>query len=323
MKVLILGAGGVGGFLGALLARAGHELLFIDQEKSHVDAINHFGLKVSGQESFTIQARAKARPARELWSSVDLLILATKYIDSCEALASIEELDVRWATSIQNGLDVHDRLIARFGKDRVFGMITLISGSLKGPGEVIGYWGERPTFLGEVDGRQSPRIEKLAGQLEAAGLKVIVPDHIESVRWTKMVWWIPLVVLPAITRLTWGEAFVQPDLAALYTRIERECAEVATALGHPVKNYDSMPVSKRLSLSFDEAVLDVLEMGRKLIAEGTRDKEVAMLLDLKKRRRTEAESTIGLMVKKAQEAGIPVPYTECAWRLIHSVESTF
>ena len=98
---------------------------------------------------------------------------------------------------------------------------------------------------------------------------------------------------------------------------------MASALGHLVKNYDGMPVSRRLSLSFDEAVLDVLEMGRSLIAEGTGGKEVAMLLDLKKRRRTEAESTIGLIVKKAQEAGIPVPYTECAWRLIHSIESRF
>ena len=251
------------------------------------------------------------------------MILATKNADSIEALNLVHGLDVGWATSIQNGLDVHAGLMATFGKDRVFGMITLISGSLQGPGEVIGFWGDRPTFLGELDGQQSPRIEKLAEQFSAAGLKVIVPDHIESVRWTKMVWWIPLVVLPAITRLTWGEAFVQPDLAALYTRIERECAEVATALGHLVKNYDSMPVSHRLSLSFDEAVLDVLEMGRNLIAEGTGGKEVAMLLDLKKRRRTEAESTIGLIVKKAHKAGIPVPYTECAWRLIHSIESTF
>ena len=323
MKILILGTGGVGGYLGALFARAGHELLFIDREQRHVDAINRSGLKVSGQESFTVEVRATTRPAREFWNSTDLLILATKNIDSREALASIEELDVGWATSIQNGLDVHDGLIARFGKERVFGMITLISGSLKGPGEVIGFWGDRPTFLGELDGQQSPRIEKLAGQLAAAGLKVIVPDHIESVRWTKMVWWIPLVVLPSITRLTWGEAFVQPDLAVLYTRIERECAEIASALGHLAKNYDSMPVSRRLSLSFDDAVLDVLEMGRKLVAEGTGGKEVAMFLDLQKRRRTEAESTIGLMVKKAQEAGIPVPYTECAWRLIHSVESTF
>ena len=236
MKVLILGAGGVGGFLGALLARAGHELLFIDREQRHVDAINRSGLKVSGQESFTIQARATARPAREFWSSADLLILATKNIDSREALASIEALDVGWATSIQNGLDVHDGLIARFGKERVFGMITLISGSLRAPGEVIGFRGERATFLGELDGQQTTRLAELAEQLSLAGLKVVLPDHIDSVRWTKMVWWIPLVVLPAITRLTWGEAFVQPDLATLYTRIERECAEVASSFGHVVQD---------------------------------------------------------------------------------------
>ena len=57
MKVLILGAGGVGGFLGALLVRVGHEVLFVDRAPEHVEAINRSGLKVNGQESFTIQAK--------------------------------------------------------------------------------------------------------------------------------------------------------------------------------------------------------------------------------------------------------------------------
>ena len=186
-----------------------------------------------------------------------------------------------------------------------------------------GFKGDRATFLGELDGQRSLRISALAEQLGDAGLRVVVPDSIGSVLWTKQVSWIPLVVLPTLTRLTWGEAFAQRDLAAVYVKIERECAQVATAYGNPPQNFPGLEVSLRLNLPFEEAVENVLEMGRRFVAEGNGAHEVAMLLDFKRRRRTEADNTIGVMLEKAQQANISVPYTECAWRLVRSIEATF
>jgi 2-dehydropantoate 2-reductase len=322
MRILILGAGGVGGYLGALLARAGHEVLFVDRWQEHVDAINRAGLEVSGQESFVARAKAVTRlPERGIQS--DLLILATKTADTEEALTLVSDLKVEWVTSVQNALDVSEKLRSCFGERCVFGMITLVSGSLIGPGRIKGFKGDRATFLGEIEGHRTARIVELSRLLSAAGLIVIVPDQIESVRWTKMVWWIPLVVLPALTQMTFGEAFVQPDLAALYVQIERECASVASALGHPPANYPGMEVSRRLSLPFEAAVADVVEMGRRFVAEGAGGYKVAMLLDLRKRRRTEAAHSLGLMVREARKAGISVPYTDCVWRLVRAIESRF
>jgi ketopantoate reductase len=76
-------------------------------------------------------------------------------------------------------------------------------------------------------------------------------------------------------------------------------------------------------MPFETAVEDVLAMGRKFIAEGMDSYKVAMLLDLKNRRRTEIDNTAGVIVRKGQRAGIEVPYTEFVWRLIRGIESTF
>ena len=62
MKVLILGAGGVGGYVGALLARAGHQVLLVDCWQEHLEAINRNGLQVSGQELFVVRVEAAAKP---------------------------------------------------------------------------------------------------------------------------------------------------------------------------------------------------------------------------------------------------------------------
>jgi 2-dehydropantoate 2-reductase len=323
MRVVILGAGGVGAYLGGLLARAGHDVLFVDRWRDHVDAINQAGLRVIGEESFTSAGMATTTPDLATWPSADLLILATKTTDSAEALAAVAGMKVQCVASVQNGLDVSEPLIAAFGRDRVIGMITLVSGSLVEAGVVRGFHGDRPTFFGELDGRASTRVKELMAAFEQTGFPLKLADNITTVRWSKLIWWIPLVVVPAAARLTWGEAYTQPDLAVLFTHIERECASVATQLGYEPRDYPAIAIARRLRMSFDDAVADVLDMGRGFIADGMGEYEVAMLLDLKNRRRTEINNTAGVIVREAHRLGLEVPYAEFAWRLIRSIEATF
>ena len=323
MRVIMLGAGGVGAYLGGLLARARHDVLFIDRWQDHVDAMNRDGLAVTGEESFVVAGMAATTNDPQLWPSADLLILATKTTDSIPALKLVAGIDVSCAVSVQNGFDVSDPLIAAFGRDRVVGMITLVSGSLMAPGVVRGFHGDRPTFFGELHGEPSSRVKELVTAFEPTGLSLVLADDIASVRWSKLIWWIPLVVVPAAARLAWGAAFTQPDLAVLFTRIQRECAAVAAHEGYQPRDYPTIAIAERLRMPFERAVEDVLAMGRRFIAEGMGSYEVAMLLDLKNRRRTEADGTAGVIVRTAHRAGIEVPHTEFAWRLIRGVEGTF
>jgi 2-dehydropantoate 2-reductase len=323
MRVVILGAGGVGAYLGGLLARAGNEVIFVDRWQEHVEIINRDGLSVIGEESFVARGAATTIPNLSEWPSTDLLILATKTTASQEALQLVRGTDIKCAVSVQNGFDVSDSLVAAFGPDRVKGMITLISGSLMGAGIVRGFHGGRPTFLGELTGPPTPCTDALMQALVPTGLRLVLADNITAVRWSKLIWWIPLVVVPSAARLTWGEAYVQTDLALLFTHIQRECVSVAIALGYEPHDYPSITIARRLQMSFDDAVADVLEMGRGFIADGMKAYEVAMLLDLKNRRKTEIDNTAGVIVREAHRLGLSVPYTEFAWRLIRSVEATF
>lgn len=323
MNIMLLGAGGVGGYIGALLARAGHAITLVDRYQAHVDAINEGGLSVTGQESFTVRPTATTQRAPTAVGEVDLLVLATKNVDTAAALALVTDIPIASVTSVQNGLDVNDPLLAVFGAERVFGMVTLISGSLIGPGQIYGFMDKRPTFIGELDGRHSERVANLRTVFASTGLQMTEPDNITTTRWSKMVWWIPFVIVPALTRLSLGQAYSQRDAAFLFVRIERECAAVATALGHPPRDYPTIDIVRRLSLPFDQAVEDALRMGRQFIEAGTGGYEVAMLLDLKRRQRTEADNTAGVIVRAAERLGIPVPYTEFAWRAIRAVEGTF
>jgi 2-dehydropantoate 2-reductase len=323
MRVVILGAGGVGAYLGGLLARVGHDVLFVDRWREHVEKINQEGLSVIGEESFTARGVATTAPDPSQWPSADLLILATKTTASQEALQPVAGMDIECAVSVQNGFDVSEPLVAAFGPERVSGMITLISGSLMGAGVVRGFHGDRPTFLGEIAGTSSPRAEVLMQAFAPTRLQLLLTDDITAVRWSKLIWWIPLVVVPSCARLTWGEAYVQSDLAILFTHIQRECASVALGMGYEPRDYPSIAIARRLQMSFDDAVADVLEMGRGFIAGGMETYEVAMLLDLKNRRRTEIDNTAGVIVREAHRLGLTVPYTEFAWRLIRSMEATF
>jgi 2-dehydropantoate 2-reductase len=323
MKIVILGAGGVGAYLGALLARSGHDVLFVDRWQEHMDAVNRRGLEVTGQESFTVSAAAVTPQDPSIWPSADLLILATKTVDTDTALHAVADMEVGCAVSVQNGLDVSEPLVAAFGKNRVAATITLISGSLAGAGAVRGFHVDRATFLGELSGPPSRHTQSLMDAFAPTGLRLVPADDMAAVRWSKLIWWIPLVVLPAAARLTWGQAYAQRDIAILFTHIQRECAAVAAAVGYQPRDYPGIEIARRLAMSFDEAVDDVLEMGRQFVAQGMATYEVAMLLDLKHGRKTEVDTTCGSIVREAHQRGLAVPYAEFAWRLIRSVEQTF
>jgi 2-dehydropantoate 2-reductase len=326
MKIIIIGSGGIGGYIGGKLAQAGHELLFVDRWAEHVTAINQQGLQVSGEEDFTIRAGAATSVAPERWGDAELLILATKYRDTPAVLAQIAQLPVRYVTTIQNGLNQHLPLLETFGAARTVGMITLTSGSLLGPGQIRGYTNGRPTFVGPVVNNSmvdQPGVSFLHSLLAATTLPLHRVESIPALGWCKMIWWIPLGLVPVVTRLTWREAYTQRDGAILFTQIERECAAVAQALGHEIRDYPALSLQRRLAMRFDEAVDDTLAWGQRMVQEGMADYKAAMLLDLERRRRTEVEASAGVIVGEAERLGMAVPYTEFAWRAIRLVEATF
>ena len=97
----------------------------------------------------------------------------------------------------------------------------MVGGTLQAPGRVR-HTMNGPSFLGELDGRTSERVERLAALLESGGLPVVVTDRIRSVEWSKLVHASPTTALPALTGLYLHEIFVTPELAQLYVDLVRE-----------------------------------------------------------------------------------------------------
>ena len=144
MKFTIVGAGAVGGSLGAFLARAGHEVTLIDKVEEHVQAINDAGLRIEGPQSFTV--RVPALLPEQVQGPLDAVVLAVKSHDTERALAPIaaKVAPDGYVVSLQNGLE-EPKLARLVGAQRTVGAFITTGAHYEGPGAI--FFGGSGTIL--------------------------------------------------------------------------------------------------------------------------------------------------------------------------------
>src|SRR2546428_444481 len=164
MHFTIIGAGAIGGTVGAHLVRGGHEVLFVDRDRTHVDAINIAGLTIEGRETFT--ARAAAVPPDALRESVrgripDAVLLCVKAMHTAAAVDALAPLLApdNFVVSLQNGLN-EKVIAARIGAARTVGAFVNFGADYLEPGRVM-YGGTGALYLGELNGTISARVRRL------------------------------------------------------------------------------------------------------------------------------------------------------------------
>lgn len=168
MKIVIIGAGAIGGTIGAHMFRAGHDVLLCDADEDHVAAINQNGLRIEGPvDEFTVEIPAGT--PEQLPGVIDHAIVAVK---SHHTRSAAELLRNRlspdgYVLSVQNGLTA-DTLVDAVGRDRVVSSFVNFGADVLGPGRII--QGNIGTFrVGELDGGPiTPRITRLAEALPYA-----------------------------------------------------------------------------------------------------------------------------------------------------------
>src|SRR2546427_3763949 len=177
MHFTIIGAGAIGGTVGAHLVRGGHEVLFVDRDRTHVDAINTAGLTIEGRETFTV--RATAVPPDALRESVrgripDAVLLCVKAMHTAAAVDALAPLLApdNFVVSLQNGLN-EKVIAARIGAARTVGAFVNFGADYLEPGRVM-YGGTRAPYLGEVNGARSPRGQRLGANFPTP---VPAPPH--------------------------------------------------------------------------------------------------------------------------------------------------
>lgn len=322
MRVVILGAGGVGSVIAGYLARAGEEVIMIARP-GHAAAVQTGGLQIRGVDNFHVHVPALA-DAKSLHDA-DMLIVAVKTKDMERALAGVAHLKIGGVASIQNGVVKNEQLARVFGLDKVVGSTTMIGATLIRDGAVE-YTLDGITFFGELDKRPSSRVTQIVEAFVRSGLKAAATDDIVSVEWTKQAFQNPFAPLSAITRLPVHEVWSSPQLATLALHMFREVVAVAKALGvslseHPAWSLFNMRTMR--DAPFEEAVRNLVEVGQQVAASGRTHIIPSMLQDVLAGKHTEIEETVGHVFHEGQRLGIPVPYTEVVYRTVKAIEETY
>ena len=321
MRTVILGAGSLGSILGGYIAATGGDVTLVGR-RAHADAIRSQGLVIEGLRGRRVvtNLRATANPLEV--DAADLLILAVKSYDTQEALAAVRHLRGRVSAvlSVQNGGGKDEELAEAFGPEAVVGAASIVGGSMPAPGQVI-HTNEGTTWVGEFDGRRSARVEAIAELFDRADLAIEVRDDIKSAIWCKLNQMVPAAVLSCVTRLHLHRIYQDRVLARLFVELSHEVADVAAQLGIALGDYRGFAVKTLCVQPLDEAVEAIIARGRTMQERGMTQVKISTLQDLERGRQTEADQTIGYVVRLAAAHGVSVPQLELLARVIQGIEA--
>ena len=317
MDLTIIGAGAIGGTVGAYMARAGSTVRLVDRDEVHVQAMRERGLTIRGfAETFTVPVDAHSIQA--LSDPLDVVLLAVKSQHTAEALAGIGHLLSSHSTvvSLQNGLC--ERIIAAtIGPERTVGSFVNFSADYLEPG-VISYGGPGSLYLGELDGRTSDRLHALQAALSAWGT-VNITSNIWGYLWGKL-GYANMLFATALADETMAD--VIDRYRSLMVELASEIYAVAALEDIHVEPFDNIepslfyPREQRQPAAITHS-LDAL------VARRRRDHKTksGVWRDLAVRhRKTEVDQQLALGAEIGAAHGLHMPLTDRLVELIHDLE---
>ncbi len=229
MKLLIYGAGAIGACIGAHLARAGHEVTFVDRDEAHVAAMQGRGLELQGPVA-AFRTPVKACTPEQLSERFRVILLCVKSQHTEEAIEMLRPhlAPQGFVVSMQNGLN--EQLIASaLGAERTMGAFVNFGADFLEPGVVL-YGGRGAVVVGEIDGEISQRVQALRAALLAFDENVQLTGNIFGYLWSKEAYGAMLFVT-ALTNESIADSLATPEHSALFVAIAREVLAVACAQG--------------------------------------------------------------------------------------------
>jgi 2-dehydropantoate 2-reductase len=288
MKIGIMGTGGVGGYFGGLLARAGIDVHFVARGK-HLQSIQEEGLQVvSSQGNFRVLVHATSEPFEI--GPVDLLLFCVKSFDTLDAArasAPMVEEDTMVLT-LQNGIDNVDKLSQYFGPERILGGTTYIEATLASPG-VIAHTGRLGRIVfGDPSGEKSERAEGVLDIFRKAGIDASLSMNIQEVLWSKFLFICGVHGVSTLSRAPLGLVLSCPETRELMKGVMEEVFELAKKRGIALSD-NEVPEALALAESYNKRF------------------KCSMLRDLEWRRQMEIDALNGMVVKLGNEAGVESP----------------
>jgi 2-dehydropantoate 2-reductase len=296
MRIVIMGAGGVGGYFGAHLAQAGHDVVFVARGP-HLQAMRRRGLRLEGERGDIVLSNVEATddPAT-LDGPADAILFAVKLYDTESAGAALKPLvgPETMVVSLQNGVDGPERLASVLGGGAVLGGAAYVSALIAEPGTVRYTSDMSRIVFGELNGTVSARAEALADTCGAAGFAADVSADIHATLWEKFVLLATNSALTSVLRKPAGEIYHDPELVGIAREMMEEVAALAAAEGVAIAA-DTVDRSIALTRTFPAGMY------------------ASMYHDLVRGRRLEAEGLSGLVSRRGRAHGVPVPLHTMAW----------
>ena len=314
-RLLVWGAGAIGGTVAAYLARAGEDVLLVDTARDHVDAINAGGLAIEGPiETFTAHIPAVVPDA--LTGEYDRVLLCVKAQHTgaaTKALAPHLTSD-GYVASFQNGLNEY--VIAEtVGMARVVGAFLNFGADYLGPGRVT-YAGRGAVVLGEMDGATTPRLTALHALMRRFEPDAVLTDNIVGYLWGKLGYG-ALLFGTALTDDGIADVLEDTRHRAVLVALGREVMAVAAARGVRPQGFNGFdPAAFTPDGNAEASMAAMVAFNRRSAKTHS-----GIWRDLAIRHReTEVEAQLGPIAVAGREAGVPTPLVERVTAMVHEIE---
>ena len=300
MRIAIFGCGAMGSIYAGLLASAGHEVIGIDRNKAHVDAINAKGLRVTGASGDRCVAIHAFTDPPDV--EVDLLVIAVKAAHVSESrTASFLVKSAGSILTIQNGLGSADIVANVFGNERlIVGVAQGFGASLREPG--ISHHNDMKAIrMGGYSHGNSERLNSVVNVFQESGFDTQAVGNIEVVQWEKLICNVAYSGPCALTGLTVGGVLDDPILGPVSRAAAVEAWEVARKRNIPV--------------AVDDPIAYVWDF-----AERMRAAKPSVLLDIEAGRRSEIDVINGAVGREAMRVDAVAPVNATITALVRSLE---
>lgn len=235
MRIVIMGAGGLGGYFGARLAAAGNDVAFIARG-AHLAAIRRDGLRVTSAIGDLHLRDVQATDTASTLAPADVVMIAVKLWDTEAAAEAIKPL-VRPGTAVvsfQNGVDKDAVLTRILGREAVIGGVGQIGVVIASPGTIAHTGTMARLSFGELDNTRSTRVEALLETCTAAGIDADIPRDINLAVWQKFAFLVAMSGCTATMRSTIGPIRANPQARSFLRDVIDEAVRVGRALGVPL-----------------------------------------------------------------------------------------
>ena len=288
MNIVVIGAGGIGGYFGGRIAKAGYDVTFIARGK-HLEAIKNKGLQVkSTKGNFTVHPKATSH-INDI-KNPDLIILGVKSWQVEDTSKQIKPIvtNETMILPLQNGADNVDKLLAHLDKKNVLAGLCKIVSKVEAPGIINHFAFEPEVIFGENDNSISDRIKKLKTIFDNAGFKNKIADDIHRSIWRKFLFITMVSGIASLTRVVFGEMLKDKNIESIILKTADEIKSIANAKG--------------INISDDD-----IEFAMDMYKNSEYNTTASMQRDIMEGKPSELENFNGYIVKQGRLLGIPTP----------------